>query len=64
MMEALSTSEASVNFYEITWCSNPPEDSHLEFICTRIGIPVTCNSAHSNNATCSKKGWKFEEFLD
>jgi hypothetical protein len=28
MMEAASTSETSVNFYQATWCNNP-EDSHL-----------------------------------
>jgi hypothetical protein len=28
MMEAASTSETSVNFYQTTWCYNP-EDSHL-----------------------------------
>jgi hypothetical protein len=28
MMEAVSTSETSVNFYETTW-RNIPEDSHL-----------------------------------
>jgi hypothetical protein len=28
MMEAASTSEMSVNFYETTWRKNP-EDSHL-----------------------------------
>jgi hypothetical protein len=28
MMEAVSTSETSANFYEITW-RNIPEDSHL-----------------------------------
>jgi hypothetical protein len=28
MMEAVSTSEASVNFYDTTWC-NVAEDSHL-----------------------------------
>jgi hypothetical protein len=27
-MEAASTSETSVNFYQTTWCCNP-EDSHL-----------------------------------
>jgi hypothetical protein len=29
-MEAASTSETSVNFYQTTWCNNP-EDSHLRF---------------------------------
>jgi hypothetical protein len=29
MMEAVSTSETSVNFYKTTWC-NIPEDSHLQ----------------------------------
>jgi hypothetical protein len=29
MMEAASTSETSVNFYQITWRNNP-EDSHLQ----------------------------------
>jgi hypothetical protein len=28
MMEAASTSETSVNFYQTTWCNNP-EDNHL-----------------------------------
>jgi hypothetical protein len=28
MMKAVSTSEMSVNFYQITWC-NIPDDSHL-----------------------------------
>jgi hypothetical protein len=28
MMEAASTSETLVNFYQTTWC-NIPEDSHL-----------------------------------
>jgi hypothetical protein len=28
MMEAASTSETLVNFYQTTWCNNP-EDSHL-----------------------------------
>jgi hypothetical protein len=28
MMEAESTSELLVNFYQDTWCNNP-EDSHL-----------------------------------
>jgi hypothetical protein len=28
MVEAVSTSEASVNFYQTTW-RNEPEDSHL-----------------------------------
>jgi hypothetical protein len=28
MMEAASTSETSVNFYQTTWCKKP-EDSHL-----------------------------------
>jgi hypothetical protein len=31
MMEAVSTSETSVNFYEITW-QNIPEGSHLQTI--------------------------------
>jgi hypothetical protein len=30
MMEAASTSETSVNFYQTAWRYNP-EDSHLEF---------------------------------
>jgi hypothetical protein len=29
MMEAASTSEMSVNFYQTTWCYNPA-DSHLQ----------------------------------
>jgi hypothetical protein len=29
MMEAASTSEMSVNFYQTTWC-NIPEDIHLQ----------------------------------
>jgi hypothetical protein len=29
-MEAASTSETSVNFYQTTWRNNP-EDSHLQF---------------------------------
>jgi hypothetical protein len=29
MMEAVSTSETSVNFYQTTWCNNL-EDSHLQ----------------------------------
>jgi hypothetical protein len=32
MMEAASTSETSVNFYQTTW-SNNPEDSHLHTCC-------------------------------
>jgi hypothetical protein len=28
MMEAASTTEMTVNFYDTTWCNNP-EDSHL-----------------------------------
>jgi hypothetical protein len=28
IIEAASTSEASVNFYQTAWCNNP-EDSHL-----------------------------------
>jgi hypothetical protein len=28
MMEAASTSETMVNFYQTTWCNNP-EDNHL-----------------------------------
>jgi hypothetical protein len=31
MMEAASTSEISVNIYQIKWCNNP-EDSHLQDI--------------------------------
>jgi hypothetical protein len=31
MVEAASTSEMLVNFYQITWCYNP-EDSHLQQI--------------------------------
>jgi hypothetical protein len=30
MMEAVSTSEPSVNFYKTTWCNNA-EDSHLQY---------------------------------
>jgi hypothetical protein len=32
VMEATSTSETSVNFYQTTWCNNP-EDSHLHTHC-------------------------------
>jgi hypothetical protein len=32
MMEAASTSETSVNFYQTTWHNNP-EDSHLHIHC-------------------------------
>jgi hypothetical protein len=32
MMEAASTSETSVNFYQTTWCNNP-EDRHLHAYC-------------------------------
>jgi hypothetical protein len=32
MMEAASTSEMMVNFYQITWRNNP-EDSHLRTHC-------------------------------
>jgi hypothetical protein len=34
MMEAASTYETSVNFYQSTWCNNP-EDSHLHVCCLR-----------------------------
>jgi hypothetical protein len=32
MMEAVNTSETSINFYQTTWC-NIPEDSHLHTHC-------------------------------
>jgi hypothetical protein len=31
MMEAASTTETSVNFFQTTWCNNP-EDSHLHVL--------------------------------
>jgi hypothetical protein len=31
MMEAVSTSEMSVSFYQAAWC-NIPEDSHVPFL--------------------------------
>jgi hypothetical protein len=41
MMEVESTSEISVNFYQMTWRYNP-EDSHLQyFIGSRAGLFYT-----------------------
>jgi hypothetical protein len=40
MMEAASTSETSVNFYQTTWCNNP-EDSHLLiFLCFYVRLTL------------------------
>jgi hypothetical protein len=33
MMEAVSSSEASVNVYQITWCYIS-DDSHLQLLCS------------------------------
>jgi hypothetical protein len=40
MMEAASTSEMSVNFYQTTWNYNP-EDSHLQNTTSVVGSPHT-----------------------
>jgi hypothetical protein len=40
MMEAASTSETLVNFYQATWCYNP-EDSHLH-ICFYENLQSYC----------------------
>jgi hypothetical protein len=46
MMEAASTSETSVNFYQTAWCYNP-EDNHLYIRC------------HENLKSClGKQDWK------
>jgi hypothetical protein len=37
MMEAVSTSETSVNFYQTTRCTIP-EDSHLQFLLFHFSI--------------------------
>jgi hypothetical protein len=38
-VEAASTSEMSVNFYQTTWCNNP-EDSHLQLCLFLISFPL------------------------
>jgi hypothetical protein len=45
MMEAASTSETSVNFYQTTW-RNDPEDSNLR-TCRRENLNLTLNSLTS-----------------
>jgi hypothetical protein len=37
IMEAVSTSEASVNFYHTTWHNNPG-DSHRQFMCLFVKL--------------------------
>jgi hypothetical protein len=39
ILEAASTSEISVNFYQATWCNNP-EDSHLQCVFPYIHPPL------------------------
>jgi hypothetical protein len=52
MMEAASTSETSVSFYQTTW-SNIPEDSHLSIVELTPRI-WTC-SCSKLNETCRRK---------
>jgi hypothetical protein len=53
MLEAASTSEMLVNFYQTTWCNNA-EDSHLQTTYL-IGIS-TPNSLNIPKSTPKKKG--------
>jgi hypothetical protein len=42
MMEAASTSEMSINFYQTTWHNNP-EDSHLHsHCCEDLNLTIHC----------------------
>jgi hypothetical protein len=52
MMEAASTSETSVNFYQTTW-HNIPEDSH--FSPTLDVLQWDCNPLHGNKIQTSSK---------